>query len=65
MLKSLFFIAQVQAETQGEYGLAIGLVVAMVFLGLLVVGIPRPRAKHFVEPEDESDDKKKRKKKKR
>lgn len=62
MLKSFFFIAQQQEQMQGEYLLAIGLIVGMVLLGLLVVCIPRPRSKHFIEPEGEGDGKKKKKK---
>ena len=54
-----------QAESiQSEYLAAYALTAGMVLLGLLVVCIPRPRAKHFVEPEGEDEPKKKKKKRK-
>ena len=58
----LLLLAQAQAQTQTEYLLATGLTVAMVLLGVLVVCIPRPRNKHFVEPDDAKEDSKRKKK---
>lgn len=60
----LVFLSQAES-VQTEYIAAYALTVALVLLGLLVVCIPRPRAKHFIEPEQEDDSQKKKKKKKR
>lgn len=60
----LVILAQLEnAPEQTEYLAAYALIVMMVLLGLLVVCIPRPRAKHFVEPEGEEEDSKKKRKK--
>ena len=46
-------VAQVQTGyAQTEYLAAYGLIIGMVLLGLLAVCVPRPREKHFVEPEE-------------
>ncbi|MEM7452925.1 MAG: hypothetical protein AAF456_01095 [Planctomycetota bacterium] len=51
-MPNLELIAQ---YAQQEYGLAYGLVFALVFLGLLVVCIPRPRKKELiVEPKKQA-----------
>ena len=39
--------------TQTEYGLAYALTLGLLFLGLLVVCIPRPRRKELYDPEAE------------
>ncbi len=47
-------LAQAEETTgyaQTEYLTAYGLVAGLVLLGLLAVCIPRPRQKHFIEPE--------------
>lgn len=66
MLQTLNLLAQVQTGyEQTEYIAAIGLTVAMIILGLVAVCVPRPRDRHFVEPEEEEEDSKKGAKKKR
>ena len=52
-----------QESGQTEYHLGIGLTVGMVILGLVVICVPRPRTKHYVEPEEDEQPKKKKKKK--
>ena len=42
---------------QTEYGLAYGLVFAFILLGMLVVCIPRPRKKGFVDPAEAAKEK--------
>lgn len=37
---------------QSEYLTAYGLVIGLILLGLLAVCVPRPRQKHFIEPEE-------------
>lgn len=60
MLYSIETLAQVQTGyAQSEYMVAIGLTVAMVILGLAAVCAPRPRKKHFIEPEESNDEKNK------
>jgi hypothetical protein len=43
--------------TQTEYGLAYGLIFAFLLLGMLVVCIPRPRKKGFVDPAEAAKEK--------
>lgn len=66
-MKIIFsLIAQAQSgPAQTEYVAAYALIVAMVILGIVVVCIPRPRQKHFVEPNEDGEDKKKKRKSKR
>lgn len=60
----LTFLSQAQVEpAQTEYFVAYALIIGMVVLGLLVVCIPRPRTKHFVEPEEAAENSKQKKKK--
>ena len=42
---------------QTEYGLAYGLIFAFLLLGMLVVCIPRPRKKSFIDPADAAKEK--------
>lgn len=42
---------------QTEYGLAYGLIFAFLVLGMLVVCIPRPRKKGFVDPAEAAREK--------
>lgn len=42
---------------QTEYGLAYALIFAFLFLGMLVVCIPRPRKKGFVDPAEAAKEK--------
>ncbi len=42
---------------QTEYGLAYGLIFAFLLLGILVVCIPRPRKKGFIDPADAAKEK--------
>ena len=39
--------------TQSEYGTAYAIVFGLLFLGLLVVCIPRPRRKNYLSPDEE------------
>ena len=41
-----------QGYAQTEYIAAVSLTIALVVLGLIAVCAPRPRARHFVEPEE-------------
>lgn len=63
-VSSLF--AQLQSgPQQSEYFAAYALIIALVLLGVVVVCIPRPRQKHFVEPTEDEDKKKEKKIRKR
>ena len=42
---------------QTEYGLAYGLIFAFILLGMLVVCIPRPRKKGFIDPAEAAKEK--------
>ena len=60
MLHPLMFLAQAQrGYEQTEYIAAICLTIAMIVLGLIAVCAPRPRTRHFVEPEETEEDLKK------
>ena len=55
----IYLLAQEYAQT--EYGLGYGLIALFIFLGVLMIALPRPRKASIFE----EDKKKKRKKKKR
>ena len=55
-------VAQVQnAAGQQEYFAAYALIIMVVLLGVVVVCVPRPRQKHFIEPKNDEGEKKKEK----
>ena len=64
MHQHLFFILAQNYE-QTEYGLAYAMVFGLIFLGILMLCVPRPRKKALFDPEAAKGKKKKRKKKKK
>ena len=60
-LTEFLVLAQARFDGQSEYVAAYALTGVVVFLGLVALCIPRPRAKHFIEPEEDEDPKKKKK----
>ena len=65
MKSTLLTLLAQRNEGQTEYFMAYALIVAVVLLGTLAVCIPRPRQKHFVEPEENVEEDVSRKKKRR
>ncbi|MEM9411496.1 MAG: hypothetical protein AAGA30_10305 [Planctomycetota bacterium] len=59
LLDQMLLIAQRNQQGQTEYMAAYALTIGLILLGLIAVCVPRPRVKHFVEPEEEDPKKKK------
>lgn len=55
--QQLLILAQRNTD-QSEYTMAYALIIGLVVLGLIVVCIPRPRTKHFIEPDQQQEEKK-------